>query len=76
MRQTLKEPSFLGRTAMIEKDHTVLDRGNTIVNAVQEQKSATGLVNDAGLHEGELLLCVFGEVGVIVIAVFLGPGGG
>lgn len=61
---------------MVKEDHTILDRGNTVVNAVQEQKSAAGLVDDSGLHEGELLLCVFGEVGVVVIAVFLGPGGG
>lgn len=61
---------------MVEEDHTVLDRSNTVVNAVQKQKSTAGLVNDPGLHEGEFLLCVFGEVGVVVVAVFLCPSGG
>ena len=76
MRQTLEESTFLGRAAMVEEDHTVLDRSNTVVNAVQKQKSAAGLVNDASLHEGEFLLCIFGKVGVVVVAVFLCPSGG
>lgn len=76
MRQTLKEPSFLGRTTMVEENKTVLNRRYAISNAVQEQKSTARLVDDTSLDEGEFLLCVLGEVGVVVVAVFLCPGGG
>lgn len=60
---------------MVKENHTVLDRSNTVVDTVQKQKSAAGLVDDTSLHEGKFFLCVFGEIGVVVVAIFLSPGG-
>lgn len=76
MWQILEEPSFLGRATMIEQDKAVLDRSNTVVNAVQKQKSTAGLVDNTSLDERELLLCMFGEVGIVVVTVLLCPGWG
>lgn len=43
---------------------------------VKQQKSGAGLVQDARLEEGELLLAVLLELLWVRVAVLLGPGGG
>ena len=75
MRQTLEEPSFLGRAAMVEQNMTVFNGGNAVVDTIQEKESTAGLVDNTSLDKGEFLLCVLGKVDIIVVTVFLCPGG-
>lgn len=73
MGKTLEESAFLGGATMVKQNHTILNRSDTIHNTVQEQETTARLVDNTRLDKRELLLRVLDEVGIIVVAVLLGP---
>lgn len=60
---------------MIEQNMAVFNGSNTVIDTIQEKESTAGLVDNTCLDEGEFLLGMFGEVDIIVVTVFLCPGG-
>lgn len=70
MQQASEEAPFL-RRAVLHHEHRILNRHQTVVRAVDQQKSAARLVDDAQFDEGEVFLRVVQELFLRRVPEFL-----
>lgn len=61
---------------MLKQHQTILNRHNAIINTIQQQQTAAGLIDDARLNKRELLLCAGYELLDGLVPVLGCPCGG